>query len=110
MLTESTSLPFLSVGGAIALGIYTILFLKLYSYKDVNLWCRELSSIKAKKLSRSLSCKSSIYMHTLYLLGLSKRYVRYIMSYFIYINLKREPVLKSIIVVAHDVEVTSTGR
>uniref|UniRef100_A0A674N2U2 O-acyltransferase n=1 Tax=Takifugu rubripes TaxID=31033 RepID=A0A674N2U2_TAKRU len=46
------------VGGASALSIYTILFLKLYSYKDVNLWCRELSSIKVKKLSRSLSCPS----------------------------------------------------
>ncbi|XP_015257560.1 PREDICTED: diacylglycerol O-acyltransferase 1-like [Cyprinodon variegatus] len=46
------------VGGAFALGIYTILFLKLYSYKDVNLWCRELSSVKAKKLARSLSCPS----------------------------------------------------
>uniref|UniRef100_A0A674PBG4 O-acyltransferase n=1 Tax=Takifugu rubripes TaxID=31033 RepID=A0A674PBG4_TAKRU len=46
------------VGGASALSIYTILFLKLYSYKDVNLWCRELSSIKVKKLSRSLSCES----------------------------------------------------
>ncbi|CAB1420090.1 unnamed protein product [Pleuronectes platessa] len=44
------------VGGAFALGVYTILFLKLYSYKDVNMWCRELSSIKAKKLSRSMSC------------------------------------------------------
>lgn len=46
------------VGGAFALGIYTILFLKLYSYRDVNMWCRELSSAKAKKLSRSLSCPS----------------------------------------------------
>uniref|UniRef100_A0A1A7XM42 O-acyltransferase n=3 Tax=Iconisemion striatum TaxID=60296 RepID=A0A1A7XM42_9TELE len=46
------------VGGAIALGTYTILFLKLYSYKDVNLWCRELSTIKVKKLVRSLSCPS----------------------------------------------------
>uniref|UniRef100_A0A3B4Z2G0 O-acyltransferase n=1 Tax=Stegastes partitus TaxID=144197 RepID=A0A3B4Z2G0_9TELE len=43
------------VGGAFVLGTYTILFLKLYSYKDVNLWCRELSTIKAKKLARSLS-------------------------------------------------------
>uniref|UniRef100_A0A3B3ZDW2 O-acyltransferase n=1 Tax=Periophthalmus magnuspinnatus TaxID=409849 RepID=A0A3B3ZDW2_9GOBI len=43
------------VGGAFALGIYTILFLKLYSYRDVNMWCRDLSSAKAKKLSRSLS-------------------------------------------------------
>nr|BBB38499.1 diacylglycerol O-acyltransferase 1 [Gymnogobius isaza] len=46
------------VGGAFALGIYTILFLKLYSYRDVNMWCRDLSSAKAKKLSRSLSCPS----------------------------------------------------
>uniref|UniRef100_A0AAQ5Z8Y6 O-acyltransferase n=1 Tax=Amphiprion ocellaris TaxID=80972 RepID=A0AAQ5Z8Y6_AMPOC len=47
------------VGGAFVLGSYTILFLKLYSYKDVNLWCRELSTVKAKKLSRSLSCPSA---------------------------------------------------
>ncbi|KAM3873340.1 diacylglycerol O-acyltransferase 1-like [Diretmus argenteus] len=46
------------VGSAFALGTYTILFLKLYSYKDVNMWCRELSTAKAKKLSRSLSCPS----------------------------------------------------
>lgn len=46
-----------SVGGAFALGTYTILFLKLYSYKDVNMWCRKLSTAKAKKLARSLSCK-----------------------------------------------------
>uniref|UniRef100_A0A7N8Y679 O-acyltransferase n=1 Tax=Mastacembelus armatus TaxID=205130 RepID=A0A7N8Y679_9TELE len=43
------------VGGAFVLGTYTILFLKLYSYKDVNMWCRELSTAKAKKLARSLS-------------------------------------------------------
>uniref|UniRef100_A0A3Q3JNK6 O-acyltransferase n=1 Tax=Monopterus albus TaxID=43700 RepID=A0A3Q3JNK6_MONAL len=43
------------VGGVFVLGTYTILFLKLYSYKDVNLWCRELSTVKAKKLARSLS-------------------------------------------------------
>uniref|UniRef100_A0A3Q3A8Y8 O-acyltransferase n=1 Tax=Kryptolebias marmoratus TaxID=37003 RepID=A0A3Q3A8Y8_KRYMA len=48
------------VGGAIALGTYTILFLKLYSYKDVNLWCRELSLVKAKKLSRSLSYEQKV--------------------------------------------------
>lgn len=47
------------VGGAFVLGAYTILFLKLYSYKDVNLWCRELSTLKAKKLARSLSCPSA---------------------------------------------------
>ncbi|XP_037640377.1 diacylglycerol O-acyltransferase 1b [Sebastes umbrosus] len=44
------------VGGAFVLGSYTILSLKLYSYKDVNMWCRELSTIKAKKLARSMSC------------------------------------------------------
>uniref|UniRef100_A0A8C5EI49 O-acyltransferase n=1 Tax=Gouania willdenowi TaxID=441366 RepID=A0A8C5EI49_GOUWI len=44
------------VGGAVVLGTYTILLLKLYSYKDVNLWCREMSTQKAKKLARSLSC------------------------------------------------------
>ncbi|KAM3614120.1 uncharacterized protein V6R79_010444 [Siganus canaliculatus] len=47
------------VGGAFCLGSYTILFLKLYSYKDVNLWCRELSTIKARTLARSLSCPSA---------------------------------------------------
>uniref|UniRef100_A0A8C4EGB3 O-acyltransferase n=1 Tax=Dicentrarchus labrax TaxID=13489 RepID=A0A8C4EGB3_DICLA len=46
------------VGGVFVLGTYTILFLKLYSYKDVNMWCRELSTVKAKKLARSLSCPS----------------------------------------------------
>uniref|UniRef100_A0A669E4J3 O-acyltransferase n=1 Tax=Oreochromis niloticus TaxID=8128 RepID=A0A669E4J3_ORENI len=49
-----------SVGGLFVLGTYTIVLLKLYSYKDVNFWCRELSTMKAKKLSRSLSCKSHI--------------------------------------------------
>lgn len=47
------------VGGVFALGTYTILFLKLYSYKDVNMWCRELSTVKARKLARSLSCPSA---------------------------------------------------
>uniref|UniRef100_A0A8C6SVG3 O-acyltransferase n=1 Tax=Neogobius melanostomus TaxID=47308 RepID=A0A8C6SVG3_9GOBI len=36
------------VGGAFALGIYTIVLLKLYSYRDVNMWCRDLSRAKAK--------------------------------------------------------------
>ncbi|KAM9404456.1 diacylglycerol O-acyltransferase 1b isoform 2-T2 [Salvelinus alpinus] len=43
------------VGGASALGVYTVLFLKLYSYKDVNKWCREMSHAKARSLARSLS-------------------------------------------------------
>uniref|UniRef100_A0A8C7XJU4 O-acyltransferase n=1 Tax=Oryzias sinensis TaxID=183150 RepID=A0A8C7XJU4_9TELE len=51
------------VGGAFALGIYTILFLKLYSYKDVNLWCRELSTVKARKLVRSVSCPTPHHFH-----------------------------------------------
>uniref|UniRef100_A0A8C6NYG9 O-acyltransferase n=1 Tax=Nothobranchius furzeri TaxID=105023 RepID=A0A8C6NYG9_NOTFU len=42
------------VGGAVALGTYTILFLKLYSYKDVNLWCRELSTIKLLLVSADM--------------------------------------------------------
>ncbi|KAM9309266.1 diacylglycerol O-acyltransferase 1-like isoform 2-T2 [Pholidichthys leucotaenia] len=46
------------VGGAFVVGTYTILLLKLYSYKDVNLWCRQLSTAKAKKLHRSQSCPS----------------------------------------------------
>ncbi|XP_028983983.1 diacylglycerol O-acyltransferase 1b [Betta splendens] len=46
------------VGGVFVVGTYSVLFLKMYSYKDVNLWCRELSTIKAKKLARSLSCPS----------------------------------------------------
>uniref|UniRef100_A0A8C2WVU8 O-acyltransferase n=1 Tax=Cyclopterus lumpus TaxID=8103 RepID=A0A8C2WVU8_CYCLU len=51
------------VGGAFVLGTYTILFLKLYSYKDVNMWCRELSTIKAKTLARSLSCPSAQHLN-----------------------------------------------
>ncbi|KAM8735365.1 diacylglycerol O-acyltransferase 1b [Acanthopagrus schlegelii] len=50
------------VGGAFVLGTYTILSLKLYSYKDVNMWCRELSTVKAKKLARSLSCPSAQHL------------------------------------------------
>ncbi|XP_075405223.1 diacylglycerol O-acyltransferase 1 [Tenrec ecaudatus] len=30
------------VGSVVALVVYTLLFLKLFSYRDVNLWCREL--------------------------------------------------------------------
>lgn len=52
-----------SVGGLFVLGTYTIILLKLYSYKDVNLWCRELSTMKAKKLSRSLSCPSEQHFY-----------------------------------------------
>ncbi|KAF7708539.1 diacylglycerol O-acyltransferase 1b [Silurus meridionalis] len=53
------SLPSVTpVGGAFVLAVYTILFLKLYSYKDVNRWCRERMQAKARSLSRSLSCPS----------------------------------------------------
>lgn len=46
-----------SVGGVLSLGIYTVLLLKLYSYQDTNRWCREIRQAKAKKLTRSYSCK-----------------------------------------------------
>uniref|UniRef100_A0A3P8WCC5 O-acyltransferase n=1 Tax=Cynoglossus semilaevis TaxID=244447 RepID=A0A3P8WCC5_CYNSE len=43
------------VGSFVSLGIYTVLFLKLYSYKDTNRWCREIRQAKAKRLTRSHS-------------------------------------------------------
>ncbi|KAG5264992.1 hypothetical protein AALO_G00260270 [Alosa alosa] len=46
------------VGGVFSLAVYTILFLKLYSYKDVNKWSREIRHAKARTLSRSHSCPS----------------------------------------------------
>uniref|UniRef100_A0A8C7QNS4 O-acyltransferase n=1 Tax=Oncorhynchus mykiss TaxID=8022 RepID=A0A8C7QNS4_ONCMY len=46
MLTSITP-----VGGAFALCVYTILFMKLYSYKDVNMWCREIRHTKARTLT-----------------------------------------------------------
>ncbi|KAI1901586.1 hypothetical protein AGOR_G00035930 [Albula goreensis] len=46
------------VGAVFALGVYTIIFLKLYSYRDVNKWCREMRHAKARTLSRSHSCPS----------------------------------------------------
>ncbi|XP_056336127.1 diacylglycerol O-acyltransferase 1a [Danio aesculapii] len=46
------------VGGVMALSICTVLFLKLYSYTDVNKWCREQRQAKARTLSRSHSCPS----------------------------------------------------
>lgn len=46
------------VGGVLSLGIYTVLFLKLYSYQDTNRWNREVRLAKAKKLTRSHSCPS----------------------------------------------------
>lgn len=46
------------VGSVLALSVFTILFLKLYSYRDVNKWCREIRQAKARTLSRSQSCPS----------------------------------------------------
>nr|XP_014353220.1 PREDICTED: diacylglycerol O-acyltransferase 1 [Latimeria chalumnae] len=43
------------VGSTFTLGIHTILFLKLFSYRDVNKWCRELRQRKAQTLKRSHS-------------------------------------------------------
>ncbi|XP_054446619.1 diacylglycerol O-acyltransferase 1 [Pteronotus mesoamericanus] len=40
------------VGSVLALAVHTILFLKLFSYRDVNLWCREdRARAKAKTAS-----------------------------------------------------------
>lgn len=55
VLTVTSVTP---VGGVLSLGIYTVLFLKLYSYQDTNRWCREIREAKAKKLTRSNSCPS----------------------------------------------------
>ncbi|XP_042201578.1 diacylglycerol O-acyltransferase 1 isoform X1 [Callorhinchus milii] len=52
VLTVSSITP---VGAEIALMCYTILFLKLFSYKDVNRWCRELQKAKVRTLTRSQS-------------------------------------------------------
>lgn len=52
---------YVSVGGVLSLGVYTVLFLKLYSYQDTNRWCREIRQAKAKRMTRSYSCR---YTHT----------------------------------------------
>uniref|UniRef100_A0A667H8N5 O-acyltransferase n=1 Tax=Lynx canadensis TaxID=61383 RepID=A0A667H8N5_LYNCA len=46
------------VGSVLALMVYTILFLKLFSYRDVNLWCRERKA-KAKAKSASAGKKAN---------------------------------------------------
>ncbi|XP_061109670.1 diacylglycerol O-acyltransferase 1a [Conger conger] len=53
VLAASSMTP---VGAVFALGVYTVLFLKLYSYSDVNKWCREMRQAKARTMSRSQSC------------------------------------------------------
>nr|XP_031295737.1 diacylglycerol O-acyltransferase 1 isoform X1 [Camelus dromedarius] len=46
------------VGSVLALIVYTILFLKLFSYRDVNLWCRERRA-RAKAKAASASKKAN---------------------------------------------------
>uniref|UniRef100_A0A4W6CBE0 O-acyltransferase n=1 Tax=Lates calcarifer TaxID=8187 RepID=A0A4W6CBE0_LATCA len=55
VLTVTSITP---VGGVLSLAVYTVLFLKLYSYQDTNRWCREIRQAKAKRLTRSYSCPS----------------------------------------------------
>uniref|UniRef100_A0A8C2DF54 O-acyltransferase n=1 Tax=Cyprinus carpio TaxID=7962 RepID=A0A8C2DF54_CYPCA len=64
------------VGGAFALGVYTILFLKLYSYKDVNRWCRERTQAKARSPSSSFA-SSAMQSHVSYPGNLSLRDMYY---------------------------------
>nr|XP_046219947.1 diacylglycerol O-acyltransferase 1a [Oncorhynchus gorbuscha] len=72
------------VGGAFALCVYTILFMKLYSYKDVNMWCREIRHTKARTLTRSHSCPSiaqsngsAVHAHVSYPGNLTHRDIYY---------------------------------
>ncbi|XP_045880310.1 diacylglycerol O-acyltransferase 1 isoform X2 [Meles meles] len=46
------------VGSVLALMVYTILFLKLFSYRDVNLWCRE-GRAKARAKAASAGKKAN---------------------------------------------------
>uniref|UniRef100_A0A8C2FUV3 O-acyltransferase n=1 Tax=Cyprinus carpio TaxID=7962 RepID=A0A8C2FUV3_CYPCA len=64
------------VGGAFTLGVYTILFLKLYSYKDVNRWCRVRTQVKARSPS-SPSASSCMQSHVSYPGNLSLRDMYY---------------------------------
>uniref|UniRef100_A0A8C5E6F2 O-acyltransferase n=1 Tax=Gouania willdenowi TaxID=441366 RepID=A0A8C5E6F2_GOUWI len=72
--TALTVTSMTSVGGVISLGIYTVLFLKLYSYKDANRWCREIRQAKAKRLTRSYS---SVQTHVSYPGNLTHRDMYY---------------------------------
>ncbi|CAB1350816.1 unnamed protein product [Coregonus sp. 'balchen'] len=81
VLTLTSMTP---VGGAFALGVYTILFMKLYSYKDVNMWCREIRHTKARTLTRSHSCPSvaqsngsAVHAHVSYPENLTHRDIYY---------------------------------
>lgn len=55
VLVVFTVLSMTPVGAVFALSIYTILLLKLYSYKDVNRWCRERRRTHVRGLSRTQS-------------------------------------------------------
>uniref|UniRef100_A0A674EJT3 diacylglycerol O-acyltransferase n=1 Tax=Salmo trutta TaxID=8032 RepID=A0A674EJT3_SALTR len=68
MLTSITP-----VGGAFALCVYTILFMKLYSYKDVNMWCREIRHTKALAQSNG----SAVHTHVSYPGNLTHRDIYY---------------------------------
>uniref|UniRef100_A0A8C7VP83 O-acyltransferase n=1 Tax=Oncorhynchus mykiss TaxID=8022 RepID=A0A8C7VP83_ONCMY len=71
MLTSITP-----VGGAFALCVYTILFMKLYSYKDVNMWCREIRHTKARP-SVAQSNGSAVHAHVSYPGNLTHRDIYY---------------------------------
>uniref|UniRef100_A0A4W5MZG3 O-acyltransferase n=1 Tax=Hucho hucho TaxID=62062 RepID=A0A4W5MZG3_9TELE len=64
------------VGGAFALCVYTILFMKLYSYKDVNMWCREIRHTKARP-SVAQSNGSAVHAHVSYPGNLTHRDIYY---------------------------------
>uniref|UniRef100_A0A4W5QN14 O-acyltransferase n=1 Tax=Hucho hucho TaxID=62062 RepID=A0A4W5QN14_9TELE len=81
VLTLTSMTP---AGGVFALGVYTILFMKLYSYKDVNMWCREIRNTKARTLTRSHSCPSvaqsngsAVHAHVFYPGNLTHRDIYY---------------------------------
>uniref|UniRef100_A0A8C1NJ70 O-acyltransferase n=1 Tax=Cyprinus carpio TaxID=7962 RepID=A0A8C1NJ70_CYPCA len=75
VLSVSSMTP---VGGVMALGVFTVLFLKLYSYRDVNKWCRESRRAKARTLSRSHSSNGTAgYTHVNYPGNLTHRDIYY---------------------------------
>ncbi|TEA37911.1 hypothetical protein DBR06_SOUSAS1410160 [Sousa chinensis] len=47
------------VGSVLALMAYTILFLKLFSYRDVNLWCRQQRRARAKAKAAAAGKKAN---------------------------------------------------
>ncbi|XP_073536193.1 diacylglycerol O-acyltransferase 1 [Phyllobates terribilis] len=55
VLVVFTVMSITPVGAIFALMVYTILFLKLYSYKDVNRWSRERRRAQVRVLSRTQS-------------------------------------------------------